>query len=478
MNTTLDQHQNVFLDHFDRLERRLNRELPRWVHRLRRASMARFAELGFPGPKSEDWRWTDVTPIVTTPFQPVDAPGATGVSPVPADAPPIVDRQLGEGPRLVFIDGVFQPALSWSDGLPFAARLTSLTRALRSEPDLLEPHLGRHASRDQAFVALNAALFRDGGLLYVPAGTVVEQPVHLLHVVTPHERPVAVHPRHLLVLGRHARATVVESYVHVSDLTKPTNGIGGMQAVPRDGARGLDSGTEYLTNAVTEVALDVDARLDHYCVQRESSAAFHLGNLAASQARDSHLSSHLIALGGALARHESSTRLDGEGCHATLNGLYMPRGEQHIDCRTRIDHARPHCTSHELYKGILDDRAVGVFNGKIFVHPDAQKTDAKQTNQALLLSPLATIHTKPQLEIFADDVRCTHGATVGQLDAEALFYLRSRGLSDDHARSLLIYAFAGGVIEQMRLAAVRHEVERILLAARGLLLDVATENAA
>jgi len=503
MSTSTAQ-QNVFREHFDRLEPRLCDHMPSWLGKMRRAAIGRVAERGLPSKKDEDWRRTPLAPLLETPFAPgpleghrvapTDASpvldhGATGVPPVldgpwagahpsfqgvlasagalskGAEQSHEADLQAAAGPRLVFVDGVFAPALSVGDGLAPNVYFGSLTGALRADPDLVGEHFGRCLPRDHAFAEVNTALFADGGLLIVPPETVLDTPIHLVCISTEPEQPVAVHPRHLIVVGRHAQATVVETYIDATDISP----------VHDPGATGV---SPVLTNSVTEILLDDGARLDHYLMQRQPWSALHLSNVAAVQRASSHFETHLIALGGSLARHETGTRLEGEGSHATLNGLYMPRGEQHLECRTRIDHAVPHCTSHEVYKGIIDDRGVGVFNGKIFVHQDAQKTDAKQSNQALLLSDLATINTKPQLEIFADDVRCTHGATVGQLDAEALFYLRSRGLSDEHARSLLIYAFAGEVVEGIRLPLVRHQVEQVLLDARGLPPEVAVDDGA
>jgi Fe-S cluster assembly protein SufD len=336
--------------------------------------------------------------------------------------------------------------------LPAGTLVLSLARALREHPGLIVSHLGRYAKFDEhAFTALNTAFFHDGAFIYVPKGVVVEKPIHLLYVSAPHARPQAVHPRNLIVAGENSQITIVESYL------------------------GRDGDT-YFTNAVTEVVAGPNAVIDHYKVQREGDAAFHVATLQVHQERASNFRSHSIALGGALVRNDVNAVLAAEGCECVLNGLTMAGGRQLIDNHTRIDHAKPNCNSHELYKAVLDGKAHGVFNGKIFVHADAQKTDAKQTNQTLLLSADATIDTKPQLEIFADDVKCTHGATVGQLDDNMIFYLRSRGIGRAAARSLLTFAFANDIISRIKVGPVRRQLEELLLVTQGLPEDETIEE--
>jgi Fe-S cluster assembly protein SufD len=436
----LSEENDVFPAGFQRLERRFREGSPPWLESLRRAAAARFAELGLPTTRDEEWRFTKVAPLAGVPFEPVGSePGTLApdqfdrVAPLPADRP-----------RAVLVDGRYSPELSSAGRLPEGVTLMSLAEALRTQPESIEPRLGKNAVyREHAFVALNTAMVEDGVFLYVPRGVVVEEPIHLVHVWTASGEPRMTHPRNLIVLDRHAAATVVESY--------------------RSEGEGVD-----FTNAVSEVFLYENSSLAHFKVQRESRRAFHFATTHVRQERDSSFLSQYVSLGGALVRNETNVLLAGENCQATLDGLYVASGTQHVDSRTRIDHAKPHCTSHELYKGILDGRAEGVFSGKIFVHPDAQKTDARQTNQALLLSDDAVINTKPQLEIFADDVKCTHGATVGQLDRESLFYLRSRGIPQEKARDLLVYAFANDVVRRIVVPEVRAELEETLLSSRGL----------
>src|SRR5262249_49623200 len=335
--------------------------------------------------------------------------------------------------------------LSGAPPRPEGFLVMGLPEARETPPELVEPHLGRLADfHDHPFVALNTAFWGDGAFVYVPPGVVVEGPIQLSQVVSAFHQggPYLWYRRALVVLGRGSQATVVETY-------------GG-------------PGIQYATNAVVEVVLAEGARLDHYKVQEESPRAFHLACTQAVLARDASFSTHYLGFGGAWVRHEAHVVFTGENGEATVNGLYLARGTQHMDNHTVIDHAKPHCASHELYKGVLDGKAKGVFNGKIFVRKDAQKTDAKQTNQALLLSDDATINTKPQLEIFADDVKCTHGATVGQLDAEQLFYLRARGVGEEQARALLTFAFANDIISRIRVDDLRDRLEHALLASSQL----------
>ena len=426
--TALTEDKDTYLSAFTRFEQeRAGDAAP--LRKLRQAAIDRFAAHGFPTPDDEEWRFTPLAALTRVPFAP-----AAPANVAPAD----IDRaafDAGPGSRLVFVNGYFVPYLSSLQALPPGAVVASLAEALTRHFDEVEPHLARHAdAEDNPFVALNTAFLRDGAFVSLPRGAAVEGPIHLVFVSAGGGAPAVCHPRNLIVAGAHAQATVVESYV----------GLGGDVA---------------FTNAVTEIVADEAAALDHYKVQRESRAAFHVATQQVRQGRASNFRSHAVTLGGRLARNDVNAYLGGEGCECTLNGLYLADGERLVDNHTRIDHATPRCASHELYKGVLDGKAHGVFNGKIYVHQDAQKTDAKQTNQTLLLSSDAVINTKPQLEIFADDVKCTHGATVGQLDAEALFYLRSRGIPRDEARALLTFAFANDIVSRINVAPLRDALE-------------------
>lgn len=427
-----------YLEAFSRSEKTLPG--PASVQRLRKAAIARFAELGFPTVNDEEWRFTNLAPLLRVPFQPADGEPEWTY----ARRPEQLMFQAGECHCLTFVDGRYAPSLSKPGKLSDGLVVSSLATVLKEHPEWVEPHLARYADyRNQTFTALNTAFFRDGAFIRLARGTVVTRPIHLRFLAVSGGEPTVSQPRNLIVAGVNSQATIIESY-----------------AGP--------SGDVYFTNAVTEVVLDENAVLDHYKVQQESPEAFQVATLQVEQGRSSSFANHAVLLGGSLVRNDVNAVLGAEGCECTLNGLYLATGRQHSDTHTRIDHAKPHCSSHELYKGILDGRAHGVFNGKIYVHQDAQKTDAKQTNKTLLLSEDAVIDTKPQLEIFADDVKCTHGATIGQLADEAIFYLRSRGIGREQARSLLTYAFANDIISRIKVEAIRGQLEAMLLARQQL----------
>jgi Fe-S cluster assembly protein SufD len=394
---------------------------------LRHSARRRFRELPLPTPRTEDWRFTSIAPLLRESFE--------------LPAPSKVDAALLPGPtaanalRLVFVNGQFSAALSRLEQVPAGVAIGSLATA----PDAVNESLGRVADfHDQVFTALNTGFLSDGAYLLVEDGRRLDRPVELIHLAQPVGHAVASYPRALIVIGKGAQATVVERYQSAGD------------------------GSSF-TNAVTEVVVGDEATCDHVKLQQEGPAAIHLANTQFLLGGRSKLTTHTLTFGGRLSRNEVRVRFEGEYAEATINGLYMAADRQHVDHQTILDHAVPHCASHELYKGVLDGHAHGVFNGKIFVRKDAQKTDAKQTNKVLLLSDDATIDTKPQLEIFADDVKCTHGATVGQLDAEQLFYLRTRGLDRDAARALLTFAFANDVVGRIPLPALRTELEQAII---------------
>ena len=413
---------------------------PAWLRELRRQAIARFAELGFPSTKQEEWRFTSVAPIVDTAFalsHGRETAGVTGSALTPYwIAGP-------EAIRLAFVNGAFAPALSALPALPPGVRAGSLRAALASEPEVTQRHLAHHADYQASpFAALNTAFLSDGGFVYVPAGVELERPIELLFAVAAGKgdgEPRVSHPRSLVIVERGARATVLESYVALQ-------------------------GGVYWTNAVTEIALAEGARLEHYRIQRESREAYQVATTHATQGRDTLLRLHPVALGAALARHDVRTQLAGTGGELILNGLYLLRGRQHADHHTVIDHAQPHCASHEYFNGLLGEQAHGVFNGRIIVRPGAQRTDSKQTNNNLLLSAEARADSQPQLEIYADDVKCTHGSTVGPLDETALYYLRSRGLAPETAAGMLTYGFAAEILGRMAHAGVRDELDRVIRA--------------
>jgi Fe-S cluster assembly protein SufD len=413
-------------------------EGPSWLPGVRRAAIERFAAVGFPSSRDEEWRFTPVAPIAQAQFRPA-APSA-----VTRDALAPFLFGHAEWPQLVFVNGKYAPELSVVPAVPAGMRLGSLSAALETDGEALARHLTRHARPETTpFAALNTAFLRDGALVRVPPGAVLDQPVHLLFVTSPEAGGTVTHPHNLVIVERGARASVVESYVTLAE------------------------GATYLTNAVTEVVSGEDAWTEHTRIQRESERAYHVGLTHVDQARGSHYRSFTLAMGGAIARHNLHVRLNAPGIETLMYGLYLTRGDQLVDNHTAIYHDHPNCNSWEVYKGILDDRSRAVFNGKVLVKPEAQKTDAKQTNRNLLLSPNAKVDTKPQLEIFADDVKCTHGATVGFLDPQGLFYLRSRGIPIEAARKILTYAFAAEVVDEVALAPVRETLNRLVLGRLG-----------
>jgi Fe-S cluster assembly protein SufD len=443
--TAVKGQQDQYFAHFAALEERLAGTEPEWLRAVRKSAIERFGDLGFPTTHDEEWRFTSVAPIARTAFRP------------PPERVSPADARFGQSERadfahctlLVFVNGRYVEDLASPNGLPAGVRVRSLRAALASEPETLEPYLARYAPFERnAFAALNTALMEDGAFVEVGKDVALERPIYLLFLAAPlpgESAPAAYHPRNLIVVGRGSQATVVEHYLSAG-------------------------GAGYFTNAVTEAVVGDNARLDYTKVQQESGDAYHIGTVQVHQARFSSVTTRVVALGGVLNREDTCTVLDGEGAESLLQGLYVIHGRQHVDNHTTIDHAQPHCSSRELYKGVLDGASNGVFNGKIIVRRGAQKTDSKQSNKNLLLSESAVINTKPQLEIYADDVKCTHGATIGQMDPEAVFYLRSRGIGLEEARAMLIEAFANDILDRIPLAPLRTRLQRALtdkLAAKG-----------
>jgi Fe-S cluster assembly protein SufD len=378
---------------------------------LREQAARRFNELGFPTTRDEDWRFTNVAPIAKVAWA---KPG-----PGQANGFPQIGKQL------VFVNGRFAPQLSSTD-LPAQVTAGNLAGNGRAAA-----HLGRYAPyQTNAFVALNTANTEDGAFVEIAKAAVIDEPIHLVYLSTAMDE-AATYPRNLVLAGAQSQFSLIETFM----------GTG-----------------RYFTNAVTEIVAGEAAVVDHYKLQMESAPAYHVASMQVQLARDANFTSQSISLGGALTRNDITAVLS-EGTECTLNGFYLAGGTQHVDNHTAIDHAKPHGTSHELYKGILDGRSNAVFNGKILVRKDAQKTDAKQTNKNLVLSEDATINTKPELQIYADDVRCTHGATIGQIDAESLFYLQARGIRREEARSMLIVAFARDILDRIKIEPLRELVE-------------------
>jgi len=417
---------------------------PPWLPVHRREAMARFEELGFPSTRVEEWRYTSTAELARTPFS-LAAPSGS-----PIDTGGLAVDAASTSGRVVIANGRYVAALSGTSPETPGVTVASLAGALRKYPDRLAPYLSQVAPvPGNGFAALNTALFEDGVCVIVDPGVVLPSALHLVFLVAPGETPTMSHPRVVVLAGRGSEVAFVEEY------------------------RGPD-GAGYWTNAVTEIVLDDGARVDRYKLQREGRQATHVGALCVEQGRDSRFSDHSFSLGAALSRHDIEVRLSGPGAECQLDGLFTVRGDQHTDTHSRIDHLAPHCASRELYKGVLDGSSRGVFHGRIVVRPGAQKTDAEQSNKNLLLSRDALVHSTPQLEIFADDVKCKHGSTTGQIDAASLFYLRSRGLDEGAARSMLTWGFAGELVARGR-ADLREHLQGLL---REGLAGVAPEAAA
>jgi Fe-S cluster assembly protein SufD len=408
---------------------------PAWLLNLREKAGEAFESLDFPTTRDEEWKYTNVAPVLKVPYRQVFDPGVK--EPAVDEIAPFTFAESRRS-HLVFVNGRFSPELSNLTALPNGVVVSNLAEIPAEHANVVRDHLATYADyRDEAFTALNTAHIGDGAFVYIPNGKVVETPIHLLFISMA-EEPVASHPRVLIVAGNGAIATVIESYV------SPGEDV-------------------YFTNAVTEVVAKEDSVVTHYRLQEESERAFHIATTQVYQERKSNYTSCAVSLGGEIARHDLNVALTDENSETTIDGLYVVTGRQHVDNHTTIDHQRPRSTSHQLYKGILDGRSRAVFNGKVFVREGALLTDARQLNKNLLLSSEATVNTKPQLEIFADDVKCSHGATVGQLEDDELFYLASRGLSPERARALLTYGFAEDVISKIKLGSVRERLDRIVL---------------
>jgi Fe-S cluster assembly protein SufD len=429
--------KEAFLGLHKKWVRESSRNGAAWLQPIREAAIARFDELGFPTPRIEEWKHTNVAPLTRHEFIPaMSAP----TKEVEARLDEFTFGDL-ESHRLVFVNGRFSSSLSRIGSLPSNVILSSLNAAVVVERKRTEAHFGRYAKyENHPFVALNTAFVSDGAFVYVPRDTVLDHPVHLVFVtVGGQERPIVTQPRNLIVAESGSRMSVVESYVSTGDST-------------------------YFTNVVTELFLGDHAVGDHYHLQMESPQAFHIASQQVFQERDSDFSTHVISTGSALNRNDLGNVLAGEYIKTTMNGLFLTRGTQHIDNHTQLDHTKPNCTSHVSFRGVLDENSTGAFTGRIIVRPDAQKTDAVQSSKNLLLSDSASITPDPQLEIYADDVRCTHGATVGQLDPDALFYLQARGIDRETSRGLLTYAFANEIIDRIRIEPIANHLERLISA--------------
>ncbi len=434
MNDLL-QDTNGYVTAFDQLMQRLHPENDCWLHSLRQDALSSFLRQGFPTTRQEAWRFTNVAPISKIPFKPAN-PSLNRLTISDISPYTVCEARCTQ---IVFLNGFYSESLSTVKYLPKGVQMCSLAEALTHTSDLVKPTLDNSAGyQNNAFIALNTAFMSDGAFVYIPSGTCIKDPIHLLFLSTSHPDPAFATPRNLVLVENNSQVSIVESYA----------GLGASQ---------------YFTNSVTDISVGTNSSVDHYRLQRESDIAFHISSTRVTQAKDSNYISHSLSLGGSLVRSSLDVTLDGNGASCDLNGLYVAKGEQHVDHHTSIDHTKPNCTSRELYKGILDDSSSAVFNGRIIVRKDAQKTNARQANKNLLLSKNSTINTAPQLEILADDVKCTHGATIGQLNEDELFYLRSRGIERNAARTLLTYAFATELLSTVKIKPIQCQIDLVLL---------------
>ena len=431
---TAIQNVGTYLETFAEFSKQASGYRLPWLRKLREDAFTSFCERGFPTTHDEDWRFTNVSNIARTPFS---------LPPLAVSLPAKSDLKQwtvdGMAARLVFVDGRLIRELSSLGLLPEGVRISGLKEEITGNSTVLEEHLGHYLdSRRDPFCALNTAFVEDGAFVHIARGVSLKEPIHLLFVTSGGKGATMTHPRNLLLIEQEAEAAIMEEYVS------------------------LDDGDAFLSNSATELIARESSTVSHYMIEREGRKAFNISTLRVHQERSANVASHSILLGGGLVRNNVHPVLAGEGGECLINGLFVGNGTQHLDNYMHVEHRSPHSTSRQFYNGILDDHAHGVFHGRIVVHKDAQKTDAKQTNRNLLLSDDAQIDTKPQLEIYADDVKCTHGATIGQIEENALFYLRSRGIDEASARKLLLSAFARECVERMHPGAARSHCENVI----------------
>ena len=422
-----------YLKSYELFENSLNGDRISSIGNLRKEAFGKFSELSFPTTKDEEWKYTSIAPLLEHNFVP-----SLNKKTLPKEEIKKFLFEDLESNVVVVVNGIYSEDLTSLRSIPKGVEIKSIAKAISSDSPLVKQHLGKYADfTTHIFTSLSTAFTKDGVLIHLPEGKVVEQPIHILFITDSGKEKLLVQPRNLFVAGKNSQVTIIEHFVNIN------SGI-------------------YFTNTVTEIVVGENAIVDHLRLQEESKSAFHISRMEVDQERTSNFSSHFISLGASLSRNEFNSRFNDEGGECMLNGLFLTEGNQLFDVHTLIDHAKPHCNSHEHYKGILNDVSRGVFNGKVIVRQDAQKTNAFQENNNIILSKEALVNTKPQLEIFADDVKCSHGATIGQLDKDAMFYLKSRGIGEETARTILIHAFASDVIRSVKVNAVRNYIEEIL----------------
>lgn len=429
----LPEIKNWYLKSYELFQNSLNGDRFSSINNLRKEAIDKFTELDFPSTKDEEWKYTSIAPLLKHNF----IPGLDKKNITKEQVSKFLFDEL-ESNVVVVINGHYSEELTSLNKLPANVVVGSIAKAITSDSPLIGKYFAKYADYSKhIFTSLSTAFTRDGVLIHIPEGKIVDQPIHILFITYSENEKFLIQPRNLFIADKNSQATIIEHFVHINP------GI-------------------YFTNTVTEVVVGENAVIDHLRLQEESKSAFHIGRMEINQERSSNFSSHFISLGASLSRNDFNAKFNDEGGECKLNGLFLTEDNQLFDVHTLIDHAKPHCSSHEHYKGILNDSSRGVFNGKVIVRQDAQKTNAFQENNNIILSQEALMNTKPQLEIFADDVKCSHGATIGQLDKDAMFYLKSRGLGEESARSILIHAFASDVIKSVKVKAVRNYIEEIL----------------
>jgi Fe-S cluster assembly protein SufD len=429
----LKEIKNQYLKSYELFENSLNGDRISSISNLRKKAFGKFSELDFPTTKDEEWKYTSVAPLLEHTFLPSLQKKSLTKEQVKNFLFEDLDLNVA-----VVINGFYSEELTTLKNIPKGVEVNSIAKSISSDSPLVKEHLGKYADfTTHIFTSLSTAFTKDGVLIHVPEGKIVEQPIHILFITDAGNEKLLIQPRNLFVAEKNSQATIIEHFVNIN------SGI-------------------YFTNTVTEIVVGENAIVDHIKLQEESKSAFHIGRMEVDQERASDFASYFVSLGSSLTRNEFNSKFNDEGGECMLNGLFLTEGNQLFDVHTLIDHAKPHCNSHEHYKGILNDISRGVFNGKVIVRPDAQKTNAFQENNNIILSREALVNTKPQLEIFADDVKCSHGATIGQIDKEAMFYLKSRGIGEETARTILIHAFASDVITSVKVEAVKNYIEEIL----------------
>ena len=466
-----------FISAFDIFNSKLNGRATSSINKIRSAAIKRFETLGFPTTKNEEWKYTNINPILNKEFDflttlpairtcPPTAKQKQGrresnkrqagrISPATTESESISKNDIqaclfhgSEANTVVFINGHYSKEFSTIISPANELRIESLAKTMANDPGMIDKHFGKYADfQNNAFTALSTAFAADGAFIYVPEEAVVSYPILLYFITDTRQSNIIAQPRNLFLLGKNSRVSIAESF---STIGLPT---------PKLRQAGVGSG---FTNIVTEIMVGKNAAMDYYKIQNDSDTSWHIGTTQVCQAANSNFTSTTVSFNGDLIRNDLNIKIDGEGCETQLYGLYLLNGKSHVDNHTLVDHAKANSFSNELYKGILDDKSTGVFNGKVFVRQDAQKTNAFQSNKNILLSNDATVNTKPQLEIFADDVKCSHGATTGQIDEEALFYLRSRGIDEGRAKALLIHAFVGEILDKIKISDLKEYVEKVI----------------